>query len=243
MKPTMNLLLDFGNTRLKWALTDASRQLVQRGVVDYALPALDAWSHQLAATDVQRILYASVVSAEQEASVLTRLRAPSERFSVSPRAGGLHNGYGTPDTLGVDRWASAMGAWAMVGQSCLVIGAGTATTIDLIECDMHGGVYRGGLILPGIDLMLQSLHQRTARLPEARVNYRALPGVPDNTHDAMTSGAVEATCGAIERMGRRLPDTAPWLLTGGNAPILQAALGQRVRPVDDLVLAGLAQAF
>lgn len=56
----------------------------------------------------------------------------------------------------------------------------------------------------------------------------------------MTSGAIEATCGAIERMGKRLPEDAPWLLTGGNAPLLQQALADRVRVIDDLVLAGLA---
>lgn len=237
----MKLLLDFGNTRLKWALADASRQLLQRGAVDYALPALDAWCHQLAAVDVQRILYASVVSTEQETSVLARWHVMPERFSVSSQAGVLRNAYGTPETLGVDRWASAIGAWAMVGQPCLVIGAGTATTIDLIDTDEQGGVYRGGLILPGVDLMLDALHQRTARLPRAQGVYRAMPQMPDNTHDAMTSGAIEATCGAIERMGRRLFAEAPWLVTGGSAPALQSAMGTRLQRVDDLVLSGLAQ--
>jgi hypothetical protein len=56
----------------------------------------------------------------------------------------------------------------------------------------------------------------------------------------MTSGALEATCGAIERMGRRLGVDAPWVLTGGNARQLQLVLGQKVRVVEDLVLQGLA---
>jgi len=238
----MNLLLDFGNTRLKWALADTDRQLVQRGVVDYGLRELDAWRDALLAADVQRILYASVVSSEQEAMVLSRVRVAPERFAVSACSGNLHNAYATPETLGVDRWASAMGAWAMAGQPCLVIGAGTASTIDVIEAGPNGGIYRGGLILPGMDLMLHALHQRTARLPVAGGHYRMLPHVPDNTHDAMTRGALEATCGAIERMGRCLPLNAPWFVSGGNAQVLHAAMGQRLTIADDLVLAGLAQA-
>lgn len=88
--------------------------------------------------------------------------------------------------------------------------------------------------------MLQSLHQRTARLPQAEGRYCAAPAVADNTHDAMTSGAIDATCGAIERMGRRLVAGSPWLITGGNARLLQNPLGSHVRVVEDLVLEGLA---
>ena len=174
-------------------------------------------------------------------AALAPLGLKSSRFAVTAQAGKLHNLYATQETLGVDRWAAAIGAWGLVGQSCLVIGAGTATTVDLIESTAADtAVYRGGLILPGIALMLQSLHQRAARLPLAEGRYCASPAVADNTHDAMTSGAIEATCGAIERMGKRLPEGAPWLLTGGNAPLLQQALADRVRVIDDLVLAGLA---
>ena len=236
----MTLLLDFGNTRLKWALMDDARAFTQRGSVAYEAPALDAWCQGLAGMALQRIRYASVVSAEQEMAVLGRFSAAATRFVVRPQARDLRNAYATPETLGVDRWAAAMGAWHQVAQPCLVISAGTATTVDLIDVDGAGGVYRGGLILPGVDLMLQSLHQRAARLPQADGVYRAAPAVPDNTHDAMTSGAVDATCGAIERMGRRLSAEAPWLVTGGAAAVIAEAMGTRLTQVDDLVLRGLA---
>lgn len=236
----MVLLLDFGNTRLKWALTTPSRTLLRQGAVAYAPAALDDWCGRLASEKIRRIRYASVVTSTQEADVLSRFPLPAERFEVTASAGSLRNAYGTPHTLGVDRWAAAIGAWSLVGKPCLVIGAGTATTIDLIDTEGAMGIYRGGLILPGIDLMLQSLHQRTARLPQATGAYRSAPDVADNTHDAMTSGAIEATCGAIERMGQRLPSDAPWLVNGGCAALLQAALGDRLRISDDLVLTGLA---
>lgn len=239
----MMLLLDFGNTRLKWALADSGRQLVQRGVVSYERNAVAAWHRSLTERTmglVENVRFASVVSQAQESAVLALFDVEIERFVVTQKAGRLCNAYGTPETLGVDRWAAAIGAWQLVGQPCLVIGAGTATTVDVIEADADDGVYRGGLILPGLDLMRASLHQRAARLPQAVGRYRAAPDVADNTHDAITSGAIEATCGAIERMGQRLPVGASWLVSGGCALQLQAVLGDRIRVVDDLVLAGLA---
>jgi len=245
----MNLLLDCGNTRLKWAISDpfsvgTGAHIVDRGVLSYESEALAGWASQLSNKTLKLLQYASVIGVEQEARVfaaLAPLGLEPSRFAVMPQAGSLRNRYATQETLGVDRWAAAIGAWGLVGQSCLVIGAGTATTVDLIESAAGDtGVYRGGLILPGIELMLQSLHQRAARLPQAEGRYCASPAVADNTHDAMTSGAIEATCGAIERMGKRLPEGAPWLVTGGSAPLLRQALADRVRVVDDLVLAGLA---
>ena len=249
----MKLLLDCGNTRLKWAIAAdaldgaASTPIVQRGVSDYTPAALEAWAASMRTASITMPLtvlhFSSVVSTQREQEIFEHLRPlglPAQRFTVGARVGALANTYASPDTLGVDRWAAAIGAWNLRGCSCLIIAAGTATTIDLIEATPEGGVYRGGLILPGIDMMLRSLHQRAARLPQANGRYRTMPDIADNTHDAMVSGVMDATCGAIERMGRRLPEDAPWLLTGGNASRLQAILGQRAQVVDDLVLEGLA---
>lgn len=244
----MNLLLDLGNTRLKWALSHgqpvAGSRILQRGVVNYDSGSLAAWSVALQDKPLTQIRFSSVITPEQEDLVfaaLVSLTLEPLRFRVTPNAGSLLNRYATQETLGVDRWAAAIGAWGLVGQSCLVVAAGTATTIDLVESSEPGhAVYCGGLILPGLDLMLQSLHQRAARLPQAVGRYCPAPEVADNTHDAITSGAIDATCGAIERMSQRLTSDSPWVLTGGNAPQLQTVLGHRARVVEDLVLEGLA---
>lgn len=240
----MRLLLDFGNTRLKWALAASAPDFVRHGVVSYEPAAIEGWIAELSAgeTDLMSIRYASVVADDRLAAVLEHFPGVTqEAFRVSAAAGTLQNAYATPGTLGVDRWAAAIGAWQMTRKACLVVSAGTATTIDLIDTPDHSGagVYRGGLILPGIDLMLQSLHQRAARLPQAVGVYRAAPDIANTTHDAMTSGALDATCGAIERMARRLPEDAPCLVTGGAAPLVAEVLGQRVSLVNDLVLLGM----
>lgn len=247
----MNLLLDFGNTRLKWAVasddSERSRQIVERGIVSYESVALAAWAIALQRFPLAHVQFSSVVMPDQETAVFAALGGfglVPVRFEVGATAGALRNAYATPDTLGVDRWAAAIGAWALVKQSCLVVGAGTATTVDVIEAAQPGeAVYRGGLILPGLELMVESLHQRTARLPNAAGRYCAAPEVADNTHDAITSGVLDATCGAIERMGQRLPAGSPWLVAGGNAEKLQRVLGPKLRIEHDLVLQGLAASF
>lgn len=245
----MNLLLDFGNTRLKWGLTEAggavtASRLAARGSVDYTAEALAAWVVNLPLRQVHQIRYASVVDSSREQQVLSHLPTTlmRQRIEVASVAAKLHNAYASQETLGVDRWLAAIGAWTSVGKACLVIGAGTATTVDLIETaqETGHGIYRGGLILPGIDLMHQALHQGTARLPDTPGRYRCAPDVADNTADAITSGIFEATCGAIERMGRRLPNDAPWLLTGGHAVALSHVLAGRAAVMNDLVLEGLA---
>ena len=88
-------------------------------------------------------------------------------------------------------------------RACIVVNAGTAVTIDALDGD---GVFRGGLILPGIDLMLRALADNTAALrtpPGAFANY------PTTTADALFSGAVQAACGAIEQMRRWLRGHGP----------------------------------
>ena len=243
----MKLLLDMGNTRLKWGLADGSQpdglRIQNSGALDYGSESLAAWGAALQSHTLHDVCFASVVDAARETAVLSRLPAhlAPHRLVVSQKIVDLENLYATPETLGVDRWAAAIGAWSLMGKPCLVIGAGTATTIDVIQANGRGAVYRGGLIVPGIHLMLEALHGGTARLPQAKGDYRAAPAVADNTVDAMTSGAVEATCGAIERMARRLDDDSPWIVTGGDAQRIASALGARASVIDGLVLEGLAR--
>jgi type III pantothenate kinase len=120
-----------------------------------------------------------------------------------------------------------------------VVMAGTATTIDVLDAAGH---FRGGLILPGLDLMRKSLARNTAGLPEARGAYRDLP---TNTDDAIVSGALHATLGAIERMAEQVcrPASADFcvLLSGGAADMLAPHLDLPLQRVDNLVLEGLAR--
>ena len=101
------------------------------------------------------------------------------------------------------------------------------------------GVFQGGAILPGYELMRRSLARDTAQLPLAEGHY-ATP--PRNTMDAIVSGCLQAQAGAIERMHRQLPPGSPCVLTGGAAPLLADLPGLAdlpLRRIDNLVLEGL----
>lgn len=232
----MILCLDAGNTRLKWGVHDGRAWCV-RGACAHAdrvelAAALPAGIERIFACNVA----GGAVAARIEGLAAT-LGLPLTWFRSSAACCGVVNGYDNPLQLGADRWAALIGARGLHAGHALVVMAGTATTIDRLDAD---GRFRGGLILPGLELMRQSLAHNTAGLPEARGSYRDLP---TNTDDAIISGVLQATLGAIERMARFLaPQDFRVILSGGAAETLAPHLDLPLLCVDNLVLEGLARA-
>jgi type III pantothenate kinase len=152
---------------------------------------------------------------------------------------GVRNEYSIAAQLGSDRWAALIAAWNLVQGECLVVNSGTAITIDALSGD---GKFCGGLILPGVELMRRSLAGATEQLTSSHVEAGKGRFVqfPQNTADAMFSGAIQAACGAIERQHALLGDEdAPVVLSGGAAAVLKENLKLPLRVVDNLVLQGL----
>ncbi|MDO9244543.1 MAG: type III pantothenate kinase [Rhodocyclaceae bacterium] len=232
----MILCLDAGNTRLKWGLWDGHAWLGS-GALAHAesgqlIDALPVKPSRVLACNVAGELVAARIEA-----LAASLSVPLDWFRSSLAAGGVSNGYDTPAQLGADRWAALLGAHSLHDGAALVVMAGTATTIDTLDAN---GVFRGGLILPGLELMRQALARNTAGLPVARGVFRELP---TNTDDAIVSGCIAATLGAIERMARHLHgDDLLCLISGGTAVALAPHLQLPLRHVDNLVLTGLARA-
>jgi type III pantothenate kinase len=230
----MMLCLDAGNTRLKWGLRAAdgwrASGAVRHDAIADLLAALPAQPERIVACNVAGPAVAAAIEA-----LAGQCAAPLAWFRSAASAGGVVNGYADPARLGADRWAALLGARALHAGAAVVVMAGTATTVDALDAD---GRFRGGLILPGLDLMRRALAQNTAGLPEARGAWRDFPA---NTDDAIVSGALEATLGAIERMAHRLagPDCLV-MLSGGAADVLAPHLARPLRRVDNLVLEGLA---
>jgi len=230
----MILCLDAGNTRLKFGLFDGSRWLLQ-DALDYA--ALDELPARLPAMPT-RIVGCNVAGAalrQRIEALAASLDLPLDWLTGTAAACGVRNGYDTPQQLGADRWAALIGARALHGGACVVVMAGTATTIDTLD---DSGLFRGGLILPGLVLMHAALARGTADLPLAAGNYRPLP---TNTDDAIVSGAIHATLGAIGRIRAALGGDPPCLLSGGAAAELALRLDCPHRLIDNLVLEGLAR--
>ena len=238
------LVIDVGNSRMKWGLNGPHGWMAQ-GVTpnsDIGTLALRDWHNlprPLRAVGVNVAGEAARVRVEAQ---LTRWRLVPEWLTAGERACGVTNNYARPSQLGADRWASLIAAWQrsnvtdLFPPACVVVNAGTAVTVDALDGD---GVFRGGLILPGMRLMLQALSENTAALKSAPGAFREFP---DNTADALHSGAMQAICGAIELMRRQI-DTNPAqvrvYLAGGAAAEIAPQLNPPVEVVDNLVLEGV----
>lgn len=237
----MRLALDIGNSRIKWGLRAnhqwqdfGSLPTVQwqalKALLDDRGPIAEVWACQVAGAAV----------ASGVAGFCTAAGIPLRWARAVPSAGGVTNHYQDSGQLGADRWAALIGARASSHLPTVVVNAGTATTIDALGST---GEFLGGLILPGLTLMQQALHQGTAALPVASAGNFAL--FPMNTADAVVSGAIAGTVGAIESMNRNLATRESAeiriLLSGGHATVLRDRLTTPTTLVTYLVLEGLAQ--
>lgn len=233
----MILCLDAGNTRLKWGLREHAGWQAQGALAHADIGKLA----QLLPVQPKRIVACNVAGTDVQAQIerlAVALAVPLEWFCSSASAGGVVNDYDQPAQLGADRWAALIGARGLHQGAALVVMAGTATTVDCLDA---AGVFRGGLILPGLALMRHSLARGTAGLPEARGEYQMLP---TNTDDAIVSGSLAATIGAIHHMADTCrPGNADFLclLSGGAAAALAPLLALPVQRIDNLVLEGLAR--
>jgi len=247
----MKLLIDAGNTRIKWALVRGRDWLCSGDLSTVQADKLardiaDHIARQNPGTglhDIQQI-WVSNVAGEECAQQIRNIGAGESaqpHFVVARKSQcGVRNAYSNPSQLGSDRWAALIAAWHLVHGECLVVNSGTATTIDALSGQ---GEFVGGLILPGVELMQRSLVAATDQLKSAPGEYVRFPL---NSADALFSGAIQASCGAIERQYNLLADdSAPLILSGGAARVLQPCLDQKLfaappRVVENLVLQGLS---
>ena len=233
----MIICIDCGNTRIKWGAHDGLKWLAQGAITHAEVAEL---AHLQQAWQPSAVFIASVAGSVTTQLIRDALKAWQPLISEvksGASAAGVCNGYDNPAQLGVDRWLALLGARGVTPAACLVVMAGTATTIDTLAAN---GNFTGGLILPGLDLMRQTLARDTAALPLATGEHQVFPR---NTHDAIISGCLEAQLGAIERAFRRIAGepNAICLLSGGNAQQLATQLTIPHRQIDNLVLEGLAR--
>lgn len=233
------LLVDAGNTRIKWALTSRAAALGEWLLADAAPHAeLAAMAAAWRTAGVTHALVSNVAGQEARERIAAALPEgiAVEWFASTPERAGLRNGYRNPGQLGCDRFAAAIGARALApGQDVVVATCGTATTVDAISAD---GRFVGGMILPGLALMAASLAKNTAQLPQVGPGMAPPPVFGDNTRDAIVSGCLSAQAGAIERACAAHGATA-CIVSGGAAPYIAPTLKLPHRVVDNIVLVGL----
>ena len=228
------LLLDLGNSRIKWRLGE------MHGI---ALNVAELWQQCAPLPAAEKIIGCAVASPELQIQIgelfAHHWQASTTWLKVSRNALGIQNHYLRLDEQGCDRWAAILGASQLFPrQNVLVISAGTALVIDSLT---HDGHFLGGTIAPGLGLMKAALHQATARLPFAQGQEQDFPQA---TVDAIETGCLRAMLGAIELAQLKLEQEngveTTILLFGGDAATLQALLNGKAIAVDNLVLDGLA---
>lgn len=249
----MRLLIDAGNTRVKWALTASDDDaaviplvwLAEGGVTHEALSGLTGqWQAHEKLVNNTMAVWISNVAGEAVAKQLTQMLADTgispdalHWFASRPACAGVRNGYREPSQLGCDRFAALIGARHYhPDRDLLVVNAGTATTVDALTAD---GRFAGGMILPGLVTMARSLAVNTAQLPsvsEVMLEHT----LADNTRQAIISGCISAQLGAIERAYAEHPGSSPLcLLSGGAASFIAPHLQVPHALLANLVLAGL----
>lgn len=241
------LVLDVGNTRVKWAC------LTPGGLQDFG----DA---PLGGADLTSLVTAACARHGRPARVVTcnvageecaaRLRAATEKhWGLRPEfvapvrsACGVVNGYREPERLGADRWAALIAARHLNLGAAYIVDCGTAVTVDALDA---AGAHLGGIILPGLALMRAALNTRTRGINYAAPHDNTLDITPlaRDTANAVASGTLYAVAAAIDRaatdIGNTLPD-AVRIITGGDAERVRPLLAGAWRHEPHLVLQGLA---
>ncbi|MGF6148691.1 Bifunctional protein BirA [Kingella potus] len=240
-----HLLLDCGNSRVKWAWLENGRPGTVSGTPYRNLqPLADDWRRHGGADTA--VTGCAVCGAEKKRQVAAQIPVPIDWLPSMPHALGIRNHYRNPAEHGADRWFNVLGSRSFSNNACVIVSCGTAVTIDALT---DGNQYLGGSIMPGFHLMKESMAAKTANLN--RPAGKAYP-FATTTANAMAGGMMDAVCGAVvlmhgrlkERVGREKPVDV--IITGGGAVKVGQALPRslisddNIKIVDNLVVYGLA---
>ncbi len=242
------LLLDVGNTRLKWGVGEngeihktghITQDKIKEQGISVLTTRLPRHVDAVMASNVAGPTFATRLSGVIGAHCNRDVHFASTKKSEL----GLTNAYSKPRTMGVDRWVAMIGTWTEFESACLVVDAGTAVTIDAID---DKGKHLGGQILPGIDLMTRTLAKETHAIPAIKMpkakSFDGLGQFSSSTGTAVYSGSLAAVTGAVERAIKTLRSNAydpHVVLTGGDASRILQALDEDPQHRPNLVLQGL----
>ena len=241
---TRYLLLDGGNSQLKWVwVENGVLGPVERAPYRELAPLGEAWRQHGSAAD--SIIGCAVCGEAKKALVAAQLPKEIVWLPSMPQGLGVRNHYRNPAEHGADRWFNALGSRRFTQNACVVVSCGTAVTVDALTHDDH---YLGGTIMPGFHLMKEAMALKTANLNRPIGKVYAFP---TTTSNALASGMMDAVCGSILLMHSRLQEKTgegqpvDVVLTGGGAAKVALNLPQSfildntVKIVDNLVLYGL----
>lgn len=246
------LLLDIGNTCLKWLVPDINRHRL--GVMtscSYAGETVVSFLDQQwsALEGIDRVVIAAVGNhgfvKALEAYVQQRWGLCPDYLRAQAKGYAVINGYTNPAQLGIDRWLALIAARQLVTGPVWVIDCGTTVTIDRLEAT---GQHQGGLILPGLVMMMQSLDGGTEQLscmlkPDGPGGSIKLEVLGKDTTTAITTGVLLALVAVIDRLCHAADptvDSSSIIITGGDSDLISPLLAAKCLHYPQLVLQGAA---
>lgn len=225
-----NIAVDIGNTRIKWALFDGIhppeiQYLDPDKLTDYQWPIHD------------RMIISTVRSEKQIPGWLSSNHILTlTHLTPIP----IVLDYKTPNTLGLDRIAAAVGAYDLFpNNTCLIIDMGTCITYDLLT---HDGIFHGGAIAPGLDMRLKAMHAFTGKLPNITnpPDLQIYPG--KSTQESMLAGVhqgiLHELTGYISLLQKEFENLRV-ILTGGDVSFFESSIKAPIFVRPELNLSGL----
>lgn len=237
------LLVDIGNSRLKWATARASELVDHRACAWRGRDLVETVIEELSARrPAEEVWICSVADYSDEQRLANWMQrqwgVPVQFARAESSRRGLLSAYADAGQMGADRWLAMLAVWLQTSAAFFLVDCGTAVTVDLV--DDHGG-HLGGMIAPGLTAMRTSLLEQTARI--AAVDGIPKYGLGRDTAGCVAAGTSTAIIGlierglknAIERLGRR-----PYcLITGGDGEVFGQHLGGQFEYDPHIVLKGL----
>jgi len=243
----ITLLVDIGNTAIKWAILQNGELQTQQRVIHHSQELTTLLTQYWSSIPTPMQIWIGSVAGESVQHQITQWIL--QHWQIKPhfvqstaRACGIKNAYIRSSQLGVDRWLSLIAAHHLfTGQLC-VVDCGTAVTLDVI---LENGEHQGGLILAGLTMMQNTLLNNTATLAELtkkQCQHDKINLLARDTKMGIQLGSLYAVIGCIEHIMNTLAQdkqAVKLILTGGDAPHLQSALQYHYQYMPDLVLQGL----
>lgn len=238
----MKLLIDIGNSRLKWAWYDKSTWQTAATAINSKSPAALMATVGEPHGVPRQVGLVSVAALDLLDSMKHFIK---DKWNIEPvlvesvaQQAGVFNGYRDPGELGNDRWAALVAARAETTAPVCIISCGTATTIDAMN---DNGEFIGGSIFPGLEMMRRNLHRGTAGIRGTAGSDQSCQAT--STADAVAAGTLFGLVGAINRVvtehHRVLGNNCVNILTGGSADMVATHLDFPVHAIPDLVLRGV----
>ena len=230
-----SLAIDIGNSSIKYAVFNNQSMIHHQRIMGHDVDQLANEVKEYHPTHT--IVCATATLTEEQQTVIHKL-AKHTLFLSHTTAVPIRNLYKTPETLGMDRLAAAVGAYMTVKSDVLIIDMGTAITYDFVDSE---GNYRGGNIAPGMQMRLKALHDYTARLPYVDAEG-AHPDLGEDTETAIRCGVIDGIRYEIEGYLRQFflkYHNLSVFFTGGDELYFEDEIKKRIFADKLLVLKGL----